>query len=158
MEKSIKILVISNTKGNIGPILTALDKEHPDVIFHLGGGVRDLSELNFRGKIYAVRSGGEFGKRLPTATKISFGSEMMLLSHGDGWSIKDKQKLADFAAAQAATLLLVGCDDEPTYFEQNGIKFVCPGSLHDRMTATYAVIEMDEAGDLDIQHRKLIDA
>lgn len=157
MEKSIKILVISNTRGNTGPILTAIDKEHPDVIFHLGDGVSDLADLNFAGKIYAVRSGGEFGRQLPTATKISFGSEIMLLSHCDYYEASDKQKLTDFATAQGATILLFGSEDKPAYFEQNGIKFVCPGSLHERMSATYVIMEMDENGALDIKHCQLIE-
>lgn len=157
MEKSIKILVISNTCGNTGTILTAIDKEHPDVIFHLGDGVRDLSDLEFSGKIYAVRSGSEYGRALPTATKISFGKEIMLLSHCDNYSIRDKQKLTNFATAQCATMLLFGSEDEPYYFEQNGIKFVCPGAMFDRMTATYAILILNEDGELDIKHRKLID-
>ncbi len=157
MEKSIKILVISNSLGNTGPILTALDKEKPDIIFHLGGGIRDLSELNFGGRIFAVRSGGEFGKRLPTASKINYAKEVFLLAHGDGMSLKNKQKLTDFALGQGATILLVGCDDEPAYFEQNGVKIVCPGSIHDRMTATYAVITLPTDGEPIIEHRKLIE-
>lgn len=157
MEKRIKILVISNTVGNTGTILTAIDKEHPDVIFHLGDGVQDLTDINFQGKIYAVRSGNEFGRRLPTATKISFGNEVMLLSHCDRYTSKDKQQLVDFANEQCANILLFGCDDEPVYFERNCIKCACPGSLFDRMSATYLIIEVNKAGKLNIEHRKLID-
>ncbi len=159
MEKSIKILVISNTRGNTGPIWTAIDKEHPDVIFHLGDGIKDLADVNFTGKIYVVRGSGDFvkHKRIPFATRISFGHEFMLLTHGDNYFAKDRQKLCNFASAQGATMVLFGNDDEPAYFELNGIKFVCPGSLCDRMTATYVIIEIDEDGNLDIQHHRLID-
>jgi len=157
MEKSIKILVISNSEGNTGPILTAIDREHPDVIFHLGGGVGDLSDIIFSGKIYAVRSGSELGRKLPLATKIRFGKEIFLLSHCDNMSTRDRNRIAEFATTEGATIMLMGCEEEPIYFEQNDIRFVCPGSLYDRMTATYATIELNEAGDIDIQHHKLIE-
>lgn len=157
MEKMIKVLVINNSLGNLGPIFTAIDREKPDMIFHLGGGARDLGELGFEGKLYAVRSGSEFPKRLPTVSKIGFSDEIILLTHGDGLSLKNREKLVNFAYAQGATIVLLGCDDEPAYFEQNGVKFVCPGSIHDRMSATYTILTLSENAEMQIEHHRLIE-
>ncbi len=155
----IKVLVISNSKGCLGPILTAVDKEKPDVIIHLGGGVADLVDLNFSGKIYAVRSGGEFGKKLPTMTKLNFDKQVIVATHGDGLSfVKDKQEIVDMAITQGATIMLFGNSDTPEYFEQNEIKFVAPGAIFNRKTATYAIVELQaEGGAPEITHHKLLD-
>lgn len=155
---NIKVLVISDSMGSTGPILTAIDREKPDVIIYLGNGIRDLVDINFAGKIYAVRSGGEFGKKLPTAGKISYQQEIILYTHADGYKMpKDKEKLVQFATSQGATMLLFGNNEEPTYFEQNGIKFVCPGSMYDRATASYAILSLFPDKEPKIEHKKLME-
>lgn len=154
----IKILVISESCGNVGPILTAIDREKPDVLIHLGGGIRDLADLTFSGKVYAVRSGSEFGKKLPTASKLSYDREMILFTHADGMSMpKDQAALAELATTQGATIVLFGSDAEPTYFEQNGVKFVCPGHIYDRKKGTYAILRLSPDADAIVEHKKLME-
>ncbi len=154
----IKVLVVSNSNGNLGPMLSAIDREKPDVIIHLGGGVRDLADINFSGKIYAVRSGSEFGKKLPTMNKLSFDKQIILYTHGDGLSIrKDKADIVHTAVMQGATIMLFGNSEEPVYFEQDNIKFVAPGSIADRKKATYAVIILDTDNEPQIEHKKVME-
>lgn len=153
-----KVLIVSDSKGSVGPILTAIDREKPDAIIHLGNGVRDLVDLTFSGKIYAVRSGGEFGKKLPTASKLNYDKEIILYTHGDDWTYpKDKAKMVEFCSQQGATIVLFGGVKEPVYFEQNGIKFVSPGEMHDRTSATYAIMYLAAGQETKFEHKKLIE-
>ncbi len=154
----MKILVISDSHGNVGPILTAIDREKPDVLLHLGDGVDDLRSVNFSGQIYAVRGNNDFKTKLKTVGKVSYGKTIILYLHGHEYDVSNNYaKLVNFATQQGADIVLFGHTHKPDYFERNGIIFANPGAIKDRETATYLTIDLEEGKTPVLTHHKLMD-
>lgn len=155
----MKILVISDTHGSVGPILTAIDRVKPDVIIHLGDGVSDLRDVNFKGQIYAVRGNHDRNPRLKKMGKLSYGKTVILYLHGDGYNVhNEREKLVNFVNQQGADIVLFGHSHKQEYYERNGVQFVNPGYMAERSTATYAVIEFkDEDSKPEITHHAIMD-
>ncbi len=155
----MKILVVSDSHGSVGPILTAIDREKPDVIIHLGDGINDLKDLNFQGQIYAVRGNNDMNGKLKTMAKVSHGKTIILYMHGHEQDLNQGYgKLVDFSTQQGANIVLFGHTHKPDYFERNGIKFVNPGAMKERSTATYATITFTTEDDFNIEHKKVLEA
>ena len=154
----MKILVISDTHGSVGPILTAIDREKPDVLIHLGDGINDLRDINFSGQIYAVRGNNDLNGKLKSMAKVSYGKLIIMYLHGHEFDVNQGySKLVAFANQQGADIVLFGHTHKADYFERDGVKFVNPGSMRDRSTATYATITLSDKGEPVIAHHKLME-
>ena len=153
----MKILVVSDTHGSVGPILTALDREKPDVIIHLGNGVNDLKDINFQGQVYGVKGPFDFNKGLSTMAKVFYGKTTILYLHGHEFRVNQGyNELVAFANQQGANIVLFGHTGKAEYFERDGIIYVNPGSMKTRSTATYVTIELDEKSAPIITHHDLM--
>ena len=154
----MKILVVSDTHGSVGPILTAIDREKPDVLIHLGDGINDLRNLNFSGQIYAVRGNNDLNGKLKSMAKVSYGKTIILYMHGHEYDVSQGYaKLVNFATQQGADIVLFGHTHKPDYFERNGIIFANPGAMKDRATATYLTIDLQTDKAPVITHHKLME-
>jgi uncharacterized protein len=151
----MKILVIADTHGNVGNILTALDREKPDVLIHLGDGLSDLADIKFIGQIFAVRGNNDTNGKIKTIAKVEYAKKVMLLTHGNEFDVKKNyEKLIQFAFTQGADIVLFGHTHKPDYFTRNGTIFVNPGALKDRETGTYVTIEFG-SNDPKITHHRI---
>lgn len=151
----MKILVIADTHGNVGNILTALDREKPDVLIHLGDGLSDLADIKFTGQIFAVRGNNDTNGKIKTIAKVEYAKKIMLLTHGNEFDVKKNyEKLIQFSYNQGADIVLFGHTHKQDYFTRNGMIFVNPGALKDRETGTYATIEFGE-GEPQITHHRI---
>lgn len=155
---SMKILVVSDSHGNVGTILTAIDREKPDVLIHLGDGLADLEDIKFAGQMYAVRGNCDLNGRIGNIGKVEYDKRVILYTHGHLFDCKkDPEKLVKYAFEQGADIVLFGHTHKPEYFTRNGVVFVNPGSIKDRQTGTYATIEFTETGKMPtINHHRLV--
>ena len=137
----MKILVVSDSQGSIGSILTALDREKPDVLIHLGNGIKDLHDVKFEGQIFACHGNTDFNVKIPKSGKVSYNGCEILYTHGHEFDVQNgTDKLCEFALKQGADLVLFGYTNHAELFEQEGITFVNPGSVRDPQTGSYCTI------------------
>ena len=154
---SMKILVISDSHGNVGTILTAIDREKPDVIIHLGDGLNDLADIKFDGQIYAARGNCDLNGRIKNIGKVEYNKKIILYTHGHLFDVKkDFEKIVRYAFEQGADIVLFGHTHKPEYFTRNNIIFVNPGTIKDRNSGTYATIEFDNGSTPIIKHQRLV--
>ena len=154
----MKILVVSDSHGNIGNILTAIDREQPDVLIHLGDGLPDLADIKFSGQIYAARGNCDLNGKIKTMGKVEHNKKIILYLHGHEFDVsKGYEKLVNFATAQGADIVLFGHTHRPDYFTRNGIVFVNPGAMKDRQSGTYATIQfVKDVAEPIIKHHKIV--
>ena len=74
----MKILVVSDSHGSVGTILTAIDREKPDVLIHLGDGLNDLQDIKFSGQIYGARGNCDLNGRVRTMGKVEYDKKIIL--------------------------------------------------------------------------------
>ena len=100
----MKILVVSDTHGDISGVQEALRREGPvDYVFHLGDNARDAARIQTTAHMVSVLGNCDFGGAPLTETVFLCGKRL-LLTHGHGQSVKyGLQRLAYFAAGRRWT-------------------------------------------------------
>lgn len=165
------ILVISDTHGRTQPLLEALSRVKPDLIFYLGDGLRDLAVLPDSTIVRAVRGNCDFWNDddAPDFRIEVVGGYRFLLTHGHRYGVKSSlDALLASAAAQGVDAVCYGHTHEP--FEKTlpvgtvvgGITLekpllvLCPGSLSQpaRGEPSFATITLHR-GTLLAGHGKL---
>jgi len=137
----MKILVVSDSQGSIGAILTALDREKPNVLIHLGNGIKDLADVKFDGQIYASRGKTDFNPKIAKAGKVAHNGCEILYTYGQDLDIVNGyDKLYEFALTKGAKVVLFGQTDHAELFERDGIIFANPGTIKDPQTGSYLTI------------------
>lgn len=152
----MKILVISDSHGNVGTILTAIDREKPDVLIHLGDGLKDLADIKFAGQIYGVRGNCDLKAKVGTKGKLEHNKQIILYLHGHEFDVHDNyEKLIDFAKIQGADIVLFGHTHKADYFTRDGIVFLNPGAINNRTDGTYATIIFENGKKTKFEHHKI---
>lgn len=152
----MKILVVSDSHGNVGTILTAIDREKPDVLMHLGDGLNDLADIKFNGQIYGARGNCDLNRRVKPMGKVEYDKQIILYMHGNEFDLhKNYEKLIGFAKMQGANIVLFGHTHKAEYFTRDGIVFLNPGSIQSRQDGTYATIVFEENKKPKFNHHKI---
>ena len=104
------ILVISDTHGRSAPVLEATERVHPDLIFFLGDGLRDLAVLPDDSILRAVRGNCDFfAEDVPDFRIEEVCGFRFFLTHGHRYGVKNSLECAVAnAAAQNADALCYG--------------------------------------------------
>ncbi len=143
----MKILVLSDSHGELAHMHEAIEKERPNLIFHLGDHIRDADEIADHHKtIPVVRVQGN-------CDILSCGSEILLhecegvrffLTHGHRQGVKNGLMRLTYAAMEAnAQIAVFGHTHCPLCTEMSGVTLLNPGSCGG-YGATYGVIEVHD--------------
>ena len=143
----MKLLVFSDSHGEVRNMLTAVEIVRPDYLIHLGDGWRDFEEVTarFPGLPFAHVPGNcDFG-RGGEAKELVLGLEgkTILLCHGHTLGVKHGLLSAAYRAQEVrADLLLFGHTHVPMIDERNGIWGLNPGSISSSSHPSYGVVEL----------------
>lgn len=156
----MKILVFSDSHGNVDHMVQAVDRERPDRIFHLGDGWQDARELH---KLFPdipmeqVPGNCDFRYTEPAVKVLDISGHRVVLCHGHMYQVKEGLMNLGYAAQeQKADLLLFGHTHIPTQEWAGRSLLVNPGSIGYWGKPSYAVVRMEE-GHLTADLRRLID-
>lgn len=151
----MKILVISDTHGNLDNIRLVLNK-HKDIdnIFHLGDGKADIDLIKdeYKNKtFFRVCGNCDSATTMPvTLTKTFFGKKF-LLTHGHEFYVKDNlDLLVQEAVKIGADVALFGHTHKPIKQTINGVIIFNPGSL-EKAKGSYGIINVTE-NTLELEH------
>lgn len=146
----MKLLIISDTHGDVSLIKACLDLSSYDGIIHLGDHAADLKALGLKPQVHQLAVSGNCDFNGDEEAILEVAGKKLLLCHGHRYGVKDHTKgLFWRAVAVGAHVALFGHTHRAYEKEREGILLLNPGS------ATYpknddepTVLELDitEAG------------
>ena len=149
---TMKILVLSDSHGNLANMLRAVEKEAPNMILHLGDCWRDGEKLRamFPGVPFEQVPGNcDFRPMEETERLLFWEDKRVLMCHGHTYSVKQSLLPAGYAAEeQNLDLFLFGHTHRPLVDMRGKTLFLNPGSIGDYGRPFYGVVTL-ENGKLD---------
>ncbi len=159
-DGNVKILVVSDSHGNMANVRKAVEKEAPfDILVHCGdieGSADTIREMgDFQ--VVAVKGNCDYNMDLNRDETFKAGFYTIWVTHGDRYNVKYEEKLTSLDAAakeRRADIVLFGHSHyaEIVRDEENNILMLNPGTVRGSVinaeSATYATILL--TGDYEI--------
>lgn len=150
----MKILVLSDSHGNISNMLRAVEQESPRMILHLGDCWRDGERLHSRFPevpFEQVPGNCDFRSSEPTERLLFWEDKRVLMCHGHTYGVKQSLLPAGLAAEeQNLDLFLFGHTHKPLVDMRGKTLFLNPGSIGDYSRPCYGLVTL-EGGKLDVK-------
>lgn len=148
---TIKLLILSDSHGDVGAMVDAVEREKPDEILHLGDCWEDTRELSYvypEIPLAQVPGNCDFVAGRPGKLLLEREGRTILLAHGHQWRVKSGPLLALEAGRETgADIVLYGHTHQAECWEEQGMWIMNPGTVGGRRApATYGVIELSQAG------------
>ena len=126
----MKILVLSDTHGNVDFVRYAVSSVCPDYIIHLGDGIDDLNGLNFPSeRIFMVCGNCDWHENLSYWRVIELNGRRIFFTHGDRFAVDSgTENLLTYAMMHNADIVLYGHTHYSCIVEKNNILILNPGS------------------------------
>ncbi|MBQ7900916.1 MAG: metallophosphoesterase [Clostridia bacterium] len=142
----MKLLVISDTHGYIGNAVSAIEKEQPDYILHLGDVADDCDELMniYPNKLVVCVLGNNdfFNKKYPLERIFSLCGKNIFMCHGHKYNVKQSLFPLKKAAQYAKAHIVLYGHTHRSYLEQDGDMLIMnPGSI-----SSYGIIDITDDG------------
>lgn len=126
-----KIVVLSDTHGNLGAIYSIYDiLLESDMVFHLGDHFDDMNELSqpLGNKLYRVYGNCDF-ERDPKEILVEVEGLKIFATHGDLYGVKrSADRLIERAKTLGANVVFYGHTHSAEIREVDGITIINPGS------------------------------
>lgn len=143
----MKILVFSDSHGNISHMANMVEREAPDRIFHLGDMVRDAEALAERFPAIPLESvcgNCDLGTLEPPKKLLEVRGRRILMTHGHIYQVKVGIGTAVLAAREmGADILLFGHTHEAMCDREDGLWILNPGSCRGMFRPTCGLIELE---------------
>ena len=144
----MKILVVSDSHGNVDNMVEAVDQTKPDMILHLGDVMRDAEKLHeFFPQIPMEQVPGNCDYAAFDAPEriLCLENKRILMCHGHTLHVKESLISAMYAAMeQQADVLLFGHTHRIFCETRNGVAMLNPGSIGDPVYPTYGILELSD--------------
>lgn len=148
----MKILVVSDSHGNIANMVHAVEKESPHMILHLGDCWRDgerLHDLFPEIPFHQVPGNCDFRSTESAEQLLFLDDKRVLMCHGHTYGVKQSLLTAGYAAEeQNLDLFLFGHTHCPLVDLRGKTLFLNPGSIGDPFSPSYGIVTL-ENGKLD---------
>lgn len=149
----MRILIVSDSHGNLDGLKRVVRKEQPEHIIHLGDYTRDAAALAraFPSIPMDVVGGNcdAFDRRNPAPLEqiITVEGHRILMCHGHTFQVKnDPDALLAHARQQNVRVCLFGHTHVPHMSEREGLLLVNPGSVGASLRREYAILEITTDG------------
>ena len=143
----MKILVLSDSHGNVSNMLRAVERESPRIILHLGDCWRDGERLHDDCpdiEFHQVPGNCDFRPAESAEQLLFIEDKRFLICHGHTYGVKQSLLTAGFAAEeQNLDCFLFGHTHKPLVDMRGKTLFLNPGSIGDYRRPTYGVVTMD---------------
>lgn len=143
----MKILVLSDSHGNLENMVQAVERESPRMILHLGDCWREAERLHDRYPdlpFHQVPGNCDFRPGEPTEQLLFVGDKRVLMCHGHTYRVKQSLLLAGYAAEeQNLDLFLFGHTHQPLVDMRGKTLFLNPGSIGDYFRPFYGIVTLE---------------
>ena len=128
----MKLLIFSDSHGKMTPMFSAIERERPDAVIHLGDYVRDAEALKKRFPdltVYNVCGNCDHDADAPELLELTLAGVPMLLCHGHRYGVKyGTEKLLNAGWFSGARLVLFGHTHRALLREYEELTLLNPGS------------------------------
>lgn len=143
----MKLLIFSDSHGELSHMRYAIDREKPDYVFHLGDHDRDAEDL-MRDyptlPLVYVRGNCDGFSDTPLTRIVTLGGFRFYLCHGHTLGVKGGLLRACYAAReQRADFLLYGHTHEAHDEQEQGLRILNPGACGYGPYPTCAVVTIE---------------
>lgn len=142
----MKVLVLSDSHGNVDHMVQAVEQSSPRMILHLGDCWRDGERLHALFPdipFYQVPGNCDCRPAEPTEQLLFWEDKRVLMCHGHTYSVKQSLLIAGYTAEeQALDLFLFGHTHRPLVDMRGKTMFLNPGSIGDHRQPTYGIITL----------------
>ena len=142
----MKILVLSDSHGNLPAMVQAVEESRPDRMIHLGDCWEDAQQLHrcFPGiPLEQVPGNCDFHSTTPPETLLTLAGKRVLLCHGHTYRVKESLMPAGYAAeSRQLDAFLFGHTHRPFLEERRGCLFLNPGSIGSSPQPSYALLTL----------------
>lgn len=143
----MKILVLSDSHGNIHNMARCVEMVQPRHILHLGDCIRDaeaLQELFPQIPLTCVPGNCDWGRTEQAEVLCELGGKRILMMHGHTRSVKHTVMNARYAAMElGADILLFGHTHHSCVDYDGTLYLMNPGSIGDYHAPTYGIITIE---------------
>ena len=143
----MRILVLSDSHGNLENMVQAVERESPRMILHLGDCWREAERLHDRYPdlpFHQVPGNCDFRPGEPTEQLLFVGDKRVLMCHGHTYRVKQSLLLAGYAAEeQNLDLFLFGHTHQPLVDMRGKTLFLNPGSIGDYFRPFYGIVTLE---------------
>ena len=149
-----RVLVLSDSHGNVGNMIRAVKREEPDMILHLGDCVVDADALRreFPHTTMVNVPGNCDFSRGDTERLIDIDGYKVLMCHGHTYGVKMSYMHLELHAKEiGADLALFGHTHKLFYDKHNGLAMMNPGSIGAPLWGcmpSYGIITFDKEHDV----------
>ena len=148
----MKILVLSDSHGNVSHMIQAVERETPGMILHLGDCWRDAEKLRDQFPsipMEQVPGNCDFRSTEPNEQLLMLAGKRALICHGHTYGVKQSLLSAGFRAEELdLDLFLFGHTHRPLVDLRGKTWFLNPGSIGDALRPFYGIVTI-ENGKLD---------
>ena len=153
----MKILIVSDSHGDVENMCRAVEITRPERIIHLGDGWRDAAKLHERFPaipLDQVRGNCDIGCEESAEKLLTLGGKRLFLCHGHTQHVKYGLLSALYTAReQEADALLFGHTHQPLVDFDQGVMLLNPGSIGERFRPTYGVLTIENGQCLPATYR-----
>ena len=150
----MRVLVVSDSHGNVDNMVRAVEWVQPDYVLHLGDCQRDLEALRreFPGlAMEGVPGNCDWGSYDQKERLIELGGVRILMLHGHTRNVKSSPMAAMYAAKErGAQVLLFGHTHVPLVDNDGSLLTLNPGAAGDRLHPTCGILTIDN-GHADVR-------
>lgn len=149
----MKLLVLSDSHGDIDSMENLALQEQPDLLLHLGDHYSDMEKLQARlPQLACIGVRGNCDRPGPGESRLlTLEGKRILLTHGHLQEVKyDLDRLYFFGRKHEADLVLFGHTHRVCREEADGMLLLNPGSIGRGWPPSYAVVRL-ESGRLDAE-------
>ncbi len=141
----MKILVMSDSHGNEGNMLRAVEKNSPELIIHLGDCVRDTDCLERHYPnvlLWRVQGNCDFCSIAPDSGLEEVDGLRIFFAHGHRHNVKmNLDSFCNSVCFSGAQLGLYGHTHTARHLQLGAIEILNPGSIGNHRRPTYALVE-----------------
>lgn len=143
----MKILVLSDSHGNLVNMVTAVERTQPRMILHLGDCWRDAERLHDRFPdipMEQVPGNCDFRPAEQAEKLLFIEDKRVLICHGHTYGVKQSLLCAGYAAEeQNLDLFLFGHTHRPLVDMRGKTMFLNPGSIGDHLRPFYGIVTIE---------------
>lgn len=158
----MKILIISDTHGNLSNVIKILKKiKNVNRIIHLGDNEKDAEELDvlYNIPIDYVPGNCDFNSYAPSEKILTFNGIKILITHGHYYNVKfEYDTIIKTALDKKVDLVLFGHTHVALQKNIKDITLINPGSIslpRDGKRPSFAVLEIDSDKKIHITIKKI---
>ena len=152
----MKILVVSDSHGDVENMCRAVEQTRPQMVLHLGDGWHDAELLARRYPelpLEMVPGNCDYGEHGQTTRLLLLGGKRVLMCHGHTLGVKSGLGiLLRTALEQEADAVLFGHTHKPFVDIRNGVAMLNPGSVGSYTRPTYGTLTVGDGKCLPATH------